>query len=213
MTAVWTKRFVYVLLVLVALAALGGLLKAGSAISADKFHMVSYPASSSTIIMHSLDATQGNNAWWQLQEGTIRVDNHTWLAAARLIGQFIGLGLLAAIFWQLRGTLVRIGEGDVFNEANVIALRRIGKLLVIGSVLSISITFMTQYAILDALPETLDRDRVVHPSLSWSVRGVENIWMEYSPPIIPILMAMIAFITAGAFKSGQHYRADSESVI
>ena len=213
MTAVWTKRFVNVLLVLVAIAALGILMKAASAISADKFHMVSYPASSSTIIMHSLDAMGANAAFWQLQEGTVRVDNHTWLAASRLIDQFIGLGLLAGIFWQLRGTLIRISTGDVFNDANVIALRRIGKLLVIASVLSISITFMTQYAILEALPETLDNDRVVHPSFSWSVKGVENIWMEYSPPIIPMLMAMIAFITAGAFRSGQDYRADSESVV
>ena len=213
MTAVWTKRFVNLLLFLIALAALGGILKAASAISADKFHMVSYPASSSTIIMHSLDATQGNSAWWQLQEGSVRVDNHTWLAATRLIGQFIGLGLLAAIFWQLRGTLIRIGEGDVFDDANVSALRMIGKLLVAASVLSVSITFMTQYAILEALPEVLDKDRVVHPSLSWNVKGVENIWMEYTPPIIPMLMALIAFITAGAFQSGKAYREDSESVV
>lgn len=213
MTAIWTKRFVNALLVLVALAALGGALQAAGAIAEGKFHMVSYPASSENIIMHSLDSTQGNTAWWQLKEGTVRVDDHTWLRAARLAGRFIALGLLAAILWQLRGLLVRIAEGDVFNDANVSALRTIGKLLVIGSVLSISITVMTQYAILEALPETLDGNRVVHPSLSWNVKGVENIWMEYTPPIIPMLLALVSFIAASAFQSGKTWREDSESVV
>ena len=213
MTAVWTKRFVNVLLVLVALAALGSAVQAAGSIADGKFHMVSYPASSTNIIMHSLDSTQGNIAWWQLQEGTLRVDDHTWLRTARLIGRFVGLGLLAGIFWQLRGLLVRIGEGDVFNDNNVAALRMIGKLLVISSVLSISITFMTQYAILEALPDVLDGNRVVHPSISWNVKNVENIWMEYTPPIVPMLLALTAFITAGAFQSGKNYREDSESVV
>ena len=89
----------------------------------------------------------------------------------------------------------------------------IGKLLVLSSVLSISITFMTQYAILEALPEVLDGNRMIHPSISWNVKGFENIWMEYTPPIVPMLLALIAFITAGAFRSGQQYREDSESVV
>jgi len=213
MMAVWTKRFVNALLVLVALAALGSAIQAIGSIADGKFHMVSYPASSTNIVMHSLDSSQGNSAWWQLQEGTVRVDDHTWLRASRLIGRFIGLGVLAAIFWQLRVVLIKIGEGDVFNDRNVAALRMIGKLLVVSSVLSISITFMTQYAILSALPDVLDGNRVVHPSLSWNVKGVENIWMEYSPPIVPMLLALTAFITAGAFQSGKNYREDSESVV
>lgn len=213
MTAVWTKRFVNVLLVLVALAALGALLKAGASITDGKFHMVSYPASSENIIVHSLDAAQGNSVWWQLKEGSVRVDNHTWLRVARLIGQLIGLGLLAAIFWQLRGLLIRIGGGDVFNDTNIAALRRIGQFLLIASVLSISITFMTQYAIMEALPDTLDGNRLIHPSISWKVDGYENIWMEYTPPIVPMLLALTAFITASAFQSGKNYREDSESVV
>lgn len=213
MTGVWTKRFVNALLVLVAIAALAAVLRAGGAIAEGKFHMVSYPASSENIIMHSLDAGGQDKAFWQLQEGTVRVDDHTWLRIARLAGQLAGLGILAAIFWQLRGTLVRIGKGDVFTEANIASVRMIGKLLVAASVLSISITFMTQYAILEALPDVLDSNRVIHPSLSWSVKGVENIWMEYEPPIIPMLLAMTAFVTAGAFRSGMEYRQDSESVV
>lgn len=213
MTTVWTRRFVNALLVLVAIAALAAVLRAGGSIADDKFHMVSYPASSENIIMHALDSTQGGKAWWQLQQGSIRVDDHTWLSAARLLGRLFGLGLLAGIFWQLRGLLVRIGEGEVFDDTNVASLRMIGKLLVISSVLSISITFMTQYAILEALPEVLDGNRMIHPSISWNVKGFENIWMEYTPPIVPMLLALIAFITAGAFRSGQQYREDSESVV
>lgn len=208
MTGVWTKRFVNALLVLVAIAALAAILRAGGAISEGKFHMVSYPASSENIRMEPLG---GWSTVWQLQEGTVRIDNHTWLRIARLVGQLVGLGLLAGIFWQLRGTLVRIGKGDVFTEANIKSVRMIGKFLIAASVLSISITFMTQYAILEAIPP-MD-DRVIHPSISWDVKGVENIWMEYEPPIIPMLMAMICFITAGAFRSGMEYREDSESVV
>ena len=208
MTGVWTKRFVNALLVLVAIAALAAIMRAGVAISEGKFHMVSYPASSENIRMEPLG---GWTTVWQLQEGTVRVDNHTWLRVARLVGQLVGLGLLAGIFWQLRGTLVRIGKGEVFTEANIASLRMIGKLLVAASVLSISIVFMTQFAILEAIPPM--EDRVVHPSLSWGVKGVENIWMEYEPPIIPMLLAMTAFVTAGAFRSGMEYRQDSESVV
>ncbi len=213
MTGVWTKRFVNALLVLVAIAALAAVLRAGGSIAEGKFHMVSYPASSENIIMHSLDADGENQAFWQLKEGTVRVDNHTWLRIARLVGQLVGLGILAGIFWQLRGTLIRIGKGDVFTEANIASVRMIGKLLVAASVLSISITFMTQYAILEALPDVLDSNRVIHPSISWSEKGVENIWMEYEPPIIPMLLAMTAFVTASAFRSGMEYRRDSESVV
>ncbi|MBX7531931.1 DUF2975 domain-containing protein [Qipengyuania sp. 1XM1-15A] len=208
MTGVWTKRFVNALLVLVAIAALAAVLRAGGAIAEGKFHMVSYPASSENIRMEPLG---GWATVWQLQEGTVRVDDHTWLRIARLVGQLVGLGLLAGIFWQLRGTLVRIGKGEVFTEANISSLQMIGKLLVAASVLSISIVFMTQYAILEAIPPM--EDRVIHSSISWSVKGVENIWMEYEPPIIPMLLAMTAFVTAGAFRSGMEYRQDSESVV
>ncbi|WP_209347407.1 DUF2975 domain-containing protein [Pontixanthobacter sp. CEM42] len=208
MTVVWTKRFVNVLLVLVAIAALVAVLRAGGAISEGKFHMVSYPASSENIRMEPLG---GMAAWWQMQEGTVRVDDHAWLRAARLVGQLVGLALLAGIFWQLRGLFVCIGEGAVFNDANISSLRRIGKLLVAASVLSISITFMTQYAILEAIP-AMD-DRAIHPSISWNQKGVENIWMEYSPPIIPMLLALITFVTASAFQSGKRFQDDSESVV
>ena len=212
-TAIWVRRFVSVLIGLVALAALGGLVQAAGAIAEGKFHMVSYPAQSENIVMHSLNAAGDNAAFWQLQEGSVRVDNHTWLAIARLVGKLTGLGLVAAILWQLRGLLSRIGTGDVFNDANVAALRRIGRLLVAGSVLSISITVMTQFAILDALPDTLDGGRAVLPSLAWRVPDAENIWLEYDPPVIPMLLAMISFISAAAFRAGQAYRADSESVV
>ena len=208
MTVVWTKRFVNVLLVLVAIAALGVLLKAGGAISEGKFHMVSYPASSENISMEPLGEMA---AWWQMQEGTVRVDDHAWLRAVRLAGRLFGLALLAGIFWQLRGLLVRIGQGGVFNDANIASLRLIGKLLVAASILSISITFMTQYAIVEAIP-AMD-DRAIHPSISWNQKGVENIWLEYSPPIVPMLLAMITFVTASAFQSGKRFQEDSESVV
>lgn len=208
MTAIWTKRFVNALLLLVAVAALAAMIQAAGSIADGKFHMVSYPASSENIRMEPLG---GESAWWQMQAGTVRVDDHTWLRAARLVGRLFALALLAGIFWQLRGLLVRIAEGDVFSDANVAGLRMIGKLLIGASVLSISITFMTQYAILEAIPD-MD-DRLIHPSISWSVKGVENIWMEYTPPIIPMLLAMISFITASAFQSGKSWREDSESVV
>lgn len=209
----WTRRFVDLLIGLFALAALAALLQAFGAYGEGKFHTVSYPAQSENVIMHSLDAAGENQTFWQLHEGTVRVDNHAWLRAARLIGRLAILGLIAGVFWQLRGILTRIGQGKVFSDGNISALRRIGKLLVISSVLSISITFMTQYAILEAMPDVIDSNRMIHPSISWNVQGKENIWLEYSPPIVPMLLAMVAFITGGAFKSGQEYRKDSESVV
>ncbi len=211
MSTKWTRRFVDLLIALFAIAAVAAVIQAANSYANGKFHMVSYPASSENIEMIVLDPGSTPDAFWQLQEGSIRVDDHSWLRAARLVGRLALLGLLAGVFWQLRGMLSRIGEGNVFSDQNVVALRNIGKLLVVSSVLAISITFMTQYAILEAIPPL--EDRHIHPSISWSKNGVENIWLEYEPPIIPMLLAMVAFITAGAFKSGQQFREDSESVV
>ncbi|MDE1466515.1 DUF2975 domain-containing protein [Aurantiacibacter sp. D1-12] len=207
----WTRRFVDLLIGLFVIAGLAALIQAFGAYSEGKFHMVSYPASSENIEMIVLDPGPDADAFWQLKEGTIRVDNHSWLRATRLLGRLAVLGLLIGVFWQLRGMLTRVGQGDVFNDENIASLRNIGKFLLITSILSISITFMTQYAILDAIPPL--EDRHIHPSISWNKPDVENIWLEYSPPIVPMLLAMVAFITAGAFKSGKQFREDSESVV
>lgn len=211
MSANWTRRFVDFLLLIVALAALAAIVQAASSIADGEFHVVSYAAQSDDTTTQVLASTGNADSFWELREGTIRVENLTWLNAARLAGRLVGLGLLAAVFWHVRGTLGRIGRGDVFGEDNIVAMRRIGKFLVAGSVVSIAMTVMTQYAILDAIPEL--PGRAIHPSISWSEQGVENIWMDYTPPLLPMLLAMIAFITAGAFRSGQQYREDSESVV
>ena len=211
MSAVWTRRFVDLLIGLFVLAGLAAVLQALGAYADGKLHMVSYPASSENIEVVVLDPSPDPDAFWQMSEGAIRVDNHAWLRAARLVGRLAILGLLIGVFWQLRGLLSRVGQGEVFNDANIAALRLMGKLLVISSVLSVSITVMTQYAILDAIPAS--NDIYVHPSISWNKPDVENIWLEYTPPIVPMLLAMVAFITAGAFKSGKDYQTDSESVV
>ncbi|EAQ29913.1 hypothetical protein NAP1_04035 [Erythrobacter sp. NAP1] len=209
MSAVWTRRLVDMLIVLVALAALGAILKAGGAIAEGKFHMVSYPASSENIRMEYLD--EEGTAFWQLKEGTIRIDDHAWLRALRLALQFTFLGLFAASLVYLRGLLSRIGAGEVFTDRNVTSLKRIGQILLFGAALSVVATIIVQSVIINALPAI--EGRAIHPSISWDKDGVENIWLEYSPPISSLLLSLLAFLAAGAFRSGQQFREDSESVV
>ncbi|WP_284125156.1 DUF2975 domain-containing protein [Parerythrobacter aestuarii] len=209
MTAVWTRRLVDALIVLVALAALGGIIKAGASIGEGKFHMVSYAASSENIRMEHLD--KEGTAFWQLQEGTIRVDNYTWLRLLRVALQFTFVGLFAAALWNLRGFLSRIAEGHVFTDENIAALTRIGQILLVGVALSVVGTIFIQHVIINAIPPV--DGRVIHSSISWRVQGVENIWLEYSPPIEALVLSLLAFSAAGAFRAGKAYREDSESVV
>ena len=208
MSAIWVRRFVDLLLAIVVLAAIGALWQAGSSIAEGKFHMVSYPAKSENITMYTLGQSE---TYWQVQEGTVRIDNHTWLRVMQLGKRLVELALIFAVFWQLRGMLERFGRGNVFADANIFALRRIGLLLLLGCLLSVAMAVFTQAIILDTIPA--DPLREIRSSFSTSTRGIETIRMQYTLPILPLLMAMIAFITAGAFKSGQQYREDSESVV
>lgn len=207
MSTHWTRRLVDILIGLVAIAVLGKLIQTGFAL-AEGAHTVSYEASSTFYEPRLLSGTQ---ATWNMNSGLIVVTDLVGLRLFRILVQFTLLGLFVAALWKLRGLLSRLSLGEVFVDQNIQALRRIGQFLLISCALGVFSTVVIQFVILDAIPEL--EGRVIHPSISWDVEGVENIWLEYSPPIMTLILALLAFSTAGAFQSGKAYREDSESVI
>nr|WP_255554837.1 DUF2975 domain-containing protein [Sphingomicrobium sp. B8] len=133
------------------------------------------------------------------------------LAGFQLVLKIAFLLLLARVFFQLRDLLKRIGEGQMFEDANVAALKNIGLALSAICVLSVAGAVIVQTWFL-SLIDPVD-GMILHPSLSWDVDGVNNIWMEYSPPISALILAILAFVAADAFKRGKEYREDSEGVL
>lgn len=207
MNAIWVRRFLDVLIVLFGLVIVASLVQVGGSIAGDTYSTVGWTASGPEVAAASF----GSGADFSLKTGTISVEDMPFTSTLYWVARLAVLGLMVAAFLQLRGILGRIAQSRVFDSDNVMALRRIGWFLLVASLLSIAATIAVQTAILYSLPP-LD-GVVVHPSISWDVKGVENIWLEYDPPIPHLLLAFIAFLSASAFRSGMEYREDSESVV
>lgn len=208
MQAKWVKRLIDVMLVLIAIAVLALLLQTANAVSSGKFDMLTAEASSDNIQVVLLG---GPTAYFDMKAGAIRVTGEPFANAVKHSVQLILVVLSGYVMLLLRGILVRIGSGDVFNDENIAGLRRISFLLLGGCALGVLSTIYVQATILDAIPP-LD-GKSIHPSISWSIKGVENIWLEYSPPIMTVFLAMLSLVTAEAFRSGKQFREDSESVV
>lgn len=182
------------------------LLQAGIKVADGNFGQAVYEASSTHIVVQPFEG-----GYWDMNYGQVRVPDAPLLAGFQLLLKIAFLLLLARIFFQLRDLLGRIGEGRMFEDSNVTALRRIGTAL--GAICGLSIVgaIIVQQWFLALIGPA--QGKVLHPSLSWGVDGVNNIWMEYSPPIGAFILALLAFIAADAFKRGKEYRVDSEGVL
>lgn len=207
MNAIWVRRFVDALVVLFGLVILGSVVQLVGSIASDDFGSVSWEASG----LAGPETALGDSASFSRRTGNLTVEGLYLTNAFYWVARFAVLGLMLAAFVQLRGILGRIATSEVFSEANVAALRRIGWYLLIGGLGSVAATIVIQTAILGALPRVEGIE--VHPSISWDAKGAENIWLEYSPPIVHLLMAFIAFLSSSAFRLGMNFREDSESVV
>lgn len=208
MNAIWTKRLVDALILIFALALLSAIWRMVGAIGEGKFDMLAWTATSENITVYPLGGMQ---ALWDMQAGKIRVLGEPFVNGFKYAAQFVLVGLSIAALFTLRRVLSRIAGGAMFSDENIAGLRRIGALLLASCAVSVITVIVVQWTIIDAIPPL--EGRAIHPSLSSSIDGVENIWLEYDPPVMSLLFAMIAFSAAGAFRSGQRYREDSESVV
>ena len=125
-----------------------------------------------------------------------------------------GIGILVLLILamlSLRKLLLAVAGGDPFTSANIAHLRKIGWLLIAVCIVSVFNAVVLQSIILSAAeaPQGI----ALHPSISWDVAGVENVWMDYTVPVWTFMLGALAFITAGAFQAGKDYREDSESVV
>lgn len=207
MNAIWVRRFVDVLVALFALVILGSLIQLVGSIMGDTFGTVTWEASGHP----GPEIAIGDAAASSAKTGDLSVEGLYIVNAIYWLARLVVLGLMLAVFVKLRGILGRIASSDMFNDANVEALRRIGWFLLIASLVSIGATIIVQAGMLNALPPI--EGIKVHPSISWDAKGVNNIWLEYEPPILPLLMAFIAFLSSSAFRLGMNFREDSESVV
>lgn len=208
MRVIWTRRLVDVLVAIFVLALVVLFVRTANTVSEGSFDMVSWYASSDQPGAAVVDE---GGVEFALSSGHIVVSDQTLANSLKFLARLLGLGLGVAALWQLRGFLTRVARGEVFDAANTQALRKIGWMLATICGISVLSTVVVQAMIVGAIPP-LD-GQAVHPSISWDVQGVQNIWLEYDPPIMTLLLALIAFISAGALHSGQQYREDSESVI
>lgn len=146
-----------------------------------------------------------------MTHGNLAVSNQplAWtIEAISSLGQAI-LFLLALL--ATRRLLIRFTQGDLFNQANAAELRKIGLLLLVVCAVSVVSTLAIQPMILSAV--STPSDMVLHPSISWNVKDMKNVWMDYSVPVGMFALGGIALLFAEAFKAGLAYREDSESVV
>lgn len=146
-----------------------------------------------------------------MTHGNLAVANQplAWtIEALSSLGQAV-LFLLALL--ATRRLLIRFTQGDLFNQANAAELRKIGLLLLVVCGVSVVSTLAIQPMILSAV--STPSDMVLHPSISWDVKDMKNVWMDYSVPVAMFALGGIALLFAEAFKAGLAYREDSESVV
>ncbi|EDL50010.1 DUF2975 domain-containing protein [Erythrobacter sp. SD-21] len=207
MNAIWVRRFVDALVALFALVILGSLIQLVGSIMGDSFGTVTWEASG----VPGPEIALGDAAGFSAKTGDLTIEGLPLVNAIYWLARLTVLGLMLAVFVKLRGILGRIVTSDIFSEATIDPLRQIGWFLLIASLVSIGATIIVQAGMLNALPPVEGIE--VHPSISWEAKGVNNIWLEYEPPILSFLMAFIAFLSSSAFRSGKNFREDSESVV
>ena len=54
---------------------------------------------------------------------------------------------------------------------------------------------------------------VLHPAISWDVKGMTNVWLHYDVPVFTFVLGGLALLFAEAFRVGAAYRTDSESMV
>ena len=130
---------------------------------------------------------------------TVEVPDPT--AGQTLLRAAIDLGpalLVIAGLWLLRGFLRSVLDGDPFGARNVLRLRSIGFLLVLGAPLVVLVNSALRIALFNAVP--------AYPSLDLGSAG-------FSLPLGEILAGLGAFILAEVFAYGRRLREDVEATI
>ena len=106
--------------------------------------------------------------------------------------------LFIAALWLVRAFLRSVLDGDPFGARNVLRLRSIGFLLVLGAPLVALVNSALRIALFDVVPP--------HPSLDLGSEG-------FSIPLGALLGGLGAYILAEVFAYGLRLREDVEATI
>lgn len=171
------------------------------------------PGGSRHVVQIAPPATEpfGTTASLALDRATLAVDAGMPLVVVNAAVALLGLALLVLALLALRRLLGRFATGEMFVEENVADMRRIGIALLAAAGLSIGAEIVIQAMILGAVAPP--DGAVLHPSLSWSVKGMRNLWLDYRVPLDSIVVGGFALLLAQAFRAGLDYRRDSEGVL
>ena len=106
--------------------------------------------------------------------------------------------LFLAVLWLVRAFLRSVLDGDPFGARNVLRLRSIGFLLVLGAPLVALVNSALRIALFNAVPP--------YPSLDLGSEG-------FSIPLGALLGGLGAYILAEVFAYGLRLREDVEATI
>jgi len=208
MSATFIRRVIEVTIAIFAIAALHKFGRALVSILNGEFGTLLWPVQAGA---YELDARLGDGAVTHFIDGTLAVSDQPIWHGVDVAFSLGGLALILAALFALRKVLVGFAGGELMNAENAGALRKIGKILLLACGLSVLHAVVIQSAILSAV--TPVEGTMLHPSISWDVSGMTNIWLHYSPPLVTFTLGGLALLFAEAFKAGNAYREDSESVV
>ncbi len=193
---------------LFAIAAIVSVVRLVAAMIRGEFGTISWPVQAEAV---STGVELAANARISFADGLLSVAGEPLAHALGSLASLASLGLIIAALLLLRKVLSGFAQGEVLTHKNAEWLRRIAWLLITVCGVSLIHAFALQPMILSSVevPDGI----ALHPSVSWDVKGVSNIWLHYDPPLGTLLLGLLALLFSTAIQAGTEYRQDSESVL
>lgn len=207
MSARLIQRIVELFIAVVILVGLLLVLRDGLSLGDGAQATIRQPAQVAQPVDQMISAT-ASAAW---NRGVVEVRGQPLAVAINFIANLASVAMLLIALLGVRRLMVNFAAGAVFDEANITALRRIGFALLAACAISLVSALIVQSMLIAAIdaPATI----AMHPSISWGVPGVTNIWLDYDVPVAMFVTGAIALLFAQAFRTGLDYRRDSEGVL
>lgn len=208
MSATFIRRIVDLFIAIFVLGGLMRIARAAAAIYSGEFGTLIWPVQAGAI-GDQLELTNG--ATIGFSDGLLSVPGLHIAHALDLTIHLGSVGIYIMALIGLRSVLIRFAGGLLVVEENTAAFRRIGWLFLIVCGLSAIHALVLQPVILSAVE--MPAGMVLHPSLSWNVAGMKNVWLHYDVPLFTFVLGGLSLLFSEAFRVGSAYREDSESVI
>ena len=208
MSAKFIRRIVEVF---IAILFLGAFLQIGRAVAAmfeGEFGTLHWPLQAGALDLQ-VPVSEGASATFV--DGVLSLSGQPFWHGVDLIFSLAVIAVFVAVLMALRSVLFSFAEGEVLNAENAAALRKMGLLLFAVFGLSVLHAILLQSAIISNVQTKAGT--VLHPSISWDVKGMTNLWLHYDVPIFTLVFGGVAILFSEAFRAGAAYREDSESVV